>query len=50
MRLAYIIVPISGTVIAIIIMLGYDIDEKRSGEIRKQLSDRQNAAGTPPAP
>jgi len=41
LRLSYIIVPILGTIAAILIMLGYDLDEARSHEIRAQINDRK---------
>ena len=37
LKLAYILVPISGTLIAIISMSGYDLSEQRAHEIREQL-------------
>jgi GPH family glycoside/pentoside/hexuronide:cation symporter len=40
MRLAYIFIPVTGTVIAIFIMLGYDLTEERSLEIREQIAKR----------
>lgn len=43
MRLAYIIVPIIGTSIAIFVMLGYDLNEDRSREIRSELDSRKAA-------
>ncbi len=43
MRLAYIILPALGTLIAIIIMLGYDLTEQRSHEIREQIAQRKKA-------
>ncbi|MEO1716882.1 MAG: MFS transporter [Planctomycetota bacterium] len=44
LRLAYIVVPVSGTVLAIVVMLGYDLTEQRSREIREQI-DARKAAG-----
>ncbi len=41
LRLAYSGLPMLGTLIAIIVMLGYDLDEKRSGEIRQQIEARK---------
>ncbi len=41
MRLAYIITPVTGTVIAIIVMLKYDLTEERSLEIREELAERK---------
>lgn len=43
MRLAYIILPITGTVLAILIMLGYDLTEERSRDIREQIAARKRA-------
>jgi len=43
MRLAYILVPVTGTLIAIFIMLGYDLNEERSNEIREQIAQRKKA-------
>ena len=45
MRLAYIIVPCAGTILAILIMLSYNLDETRSREIRAELESRKS--GTP---
>ena len=47
LRLAYIIVPAVGTLIAMAIMWGYDLDEKRSGEVRRLIDERKavKAAG-----
>ena len=42
MRLAYILFPILGTTIAIIVMSFYDLDEVRSAEIRAQLAERRS--------
>ena len=41
LRLAYIVVPITGTLIAIMVMLGYSLDEARAHEIRDELSRRK---------
>jgi GPH family glycoside/pentoside/hexuronide:cation symporter len=43
LRLAYIIVPAVGTLIAMAIMWGYDLDEKRSGEVRRLIDERKAA-------
>ncbi|MEQ8770017.1 MAG: MFS transporter [Phycisphaerales bacterium] len=43
LRLSYIAVPIVGTVLAILIMLGYGLDEKRVSEIREELAGRKKA-------
>lgn len=45
MRLAYIILPATGTLLAILIMLGYDLTEERSREIREELEARKRPAG-----
>lgn len=47
LRLAYIAVPVVGTLIAIVVMLGYDLNEERSHEIRAQIEARK-AAGLVP--
>lgn len=44
LRLAYIIVPVAGTLIALAVMWGYDLDEKRSEHVRRQLADRKRGA------
>ena len=41
LRLAYILLPVAGTLIAIGVMLGYDLTEQRSREIRQQIADRK---------
>ena len=43
LRLAYILVPISGTIIAMLVMLGYDVSEERAKEIRQQLEQANTA-------
>ncbi|NCX34912.1 MAG: MFS transporter, partial [Proteobacteria bacterium] len=40
LRIAYSSIPIIGTLIAIYVMSDYEIDEKKAGEIRKQLQER----------
>jgi len=45
LRLAYILVPITGTLIAMAFMWRYDIDEARSREIRAQIAARRGAPG-----
>ena len=45
LRLAYSVLPIVGTSIAIIVMWNYDLDEKRSGEIRQQIEARKAGEG-----
>ncbi|MEM9064078.1 MAG: MFS transporter [Planctomycetota bacterium] len=45
LRLSYIILPSVGAFIAILVMLGYDLDEKRSNEIRAQIEARKTATG-----
>ncbi|MEL7482954.1 MAG: MFS transporter [Planctomycetota bacterium] len=46
LRVAYIAVPVSGTVLAILIMLGYDLNEQRAREIRDQIAERKRASGS----
>lgn len=48
LRLAYILVPITGTALAIIIMLRYDVDEHAADQTRRQLA-QQRAAQAPAA-
>ena len=43
LRAAYIIVPVAGTLIAMAIMLGYDVDEARSRAVRRELAQRRQA-------
>jgi GPH family glycoside/pentoside/hexuronide:cation symporter len=43
LKLAYIIVPMSGTLIAIAIMSKYDLSEQKAHEIRQQLEARRGA-------
>ena len=50
MRLAYIIVPVTGTLIAMAVMFGYDITEERSREIRRQVAERKAGAEMAPRP
>ena len=45
LRLAYILLPSAGTLIAIAVMWGYDVTEERSREIRELIAER-NAAAT----
>ncbi|MEL6796328.1 MAG: MFS transporter [Planctomycetota bacterium] len=45
LRLAYIAVPILGTLVAIVVMWGYDLNEERSREIREQIDSRKAAGG-----
>ena len=40
LRIAYSSIPIIGTLIAIYVMSDYEIDEKKAGEIKKQLQER----------
>ncbi len=49
LRLAYIVVPVAGTLIAIAVMWGYDLDEARSREIRRRIAERK-ASDAPPLP
>ncbi|MEM9560102.1 MAG: MFS transporter [Planctomycetota bacterium] len=46
LRLAYTGVPFVGTVLAILIMLGYNLDEERSHDIRRQLDERKASEAT----
>ena len=46
LRLAYILLPIAGTLIAIVIMLGYNLTEERSHEIREQIARHKALAGS----
>jgi len=46
LKLAYILVPISGTLIAIISMSGYDLSEQKAHEIRQQLETRRGKLAT----
>lgn len=41
LRIAYSVVPILGSVLAIWVMRGYDLDERRAREIREQLEQRR---------
>ncbi|MDA8965192.1 MFS transporter [Pseudomonadales bacterium] len=43
LRLAYILVPVCGTLLAILIMRSYDIDEEKAHSIREQLEARRGA-------
>jgi GPH family glycoside/pentoside/hexuronide:cation symporter len=43
LKLAYITVPMSGTLIAIAIMARYDLSEQKAHEIRQQLEARRGA-------
>ena len=43
LRLSYIVIPCVGTIIAILVMRNYDLDEARATEIRTQLDARKNA-------
>jgi GPH family glycoside/pentoside/hexuronide:cation symporter len=46
LKLAYIIVPVTGTIIAMFLMSGYDITEKKAHEIRVDLETRRGARAT----
>ena len=48
LRLAYIVVPVTGTLIAIAIMWRYDVSEEVSREVRLQIAERKKAAGVIP--
>jgi GPH family glycoside/pentoside/hexuronide:cation symporter len=41
LRLAYIVVPVVGTLAALAIMWGYDLDERRSDDVRRQIAQRK---------
>jgi GPH family glycoside/pentoside/hexuronide:cation symporter len=41
LRLAYILVPISGTLIAMAVMKNYDLTEERAHEVRLQLEAKR---------
>ena len=43
LRLAYILVPVTGTLLAIWFMRNYDLDEKRANEIRVTLDNRRQS-------
>jgi len=43
LRMAYIIVPVCGTLLAIFIMRSYDLDEDKAHSIREQLEARRGA-------
>lgn len=45
LRLAYILVPVTGTMIAMAFMWRYDIDEARSREIRERIAARRRSGG-----
>lgn len=47
LRLAYIAVPVGGTIAAILIMLGYNLNEARAHEIRAELEARRAGDGSP---
>lgn len=43
LKLAYILVPMSGTLIAMAVMAGYDLSEQKAHEIREQLEAKRGA-------
>jgi glycoside/pentoside/hexuronide:cation symporter, GPH family len=45
LRIAYILVPIAGTLISMAVMWKYDLTEERSQEIRKQIEERKGGKG-----
>jgi GPH family glycoside/pentoside/hexuronide:cation symporter len=49
MRLAYILIPITGTLFAMAVMWPYDITEERSREIRGQIAARKKLRAPTPA-
>ncbi|MEM6756650.1 MAG: MFS transporter [Planctomycetota bacterium] len=46
LRLAYILTPMIGTAIAMLVMLGYDLDEAKANDIRGRLAERHAASAT----
>ena len=46
LKLAYIVVPMSGTLIAMAVMAGYDLSEQKAHEIRQQLEARRGVRET----
>ncbi len=44
-RVAYTVVPITGTLLAMWVMWGYEITEQRANEIRRKLEQRRGASG-----
>jgi GPH family glycoside/pentoside/hexuronide:cation symporter len=44
LRLAYIIVPTAGTLLAMIVMLRYDLSEQKAHEIRRELEVRRGVS------
>jgi GPH family glycoside/pentoside/hexuronide:cation symporter len=44
LKLAYILVPIIGTLIAMVVMLRYDLDEQKASDIRGELEARRALA------
>ncbi|MEM7232311.1 MAG: MFS transporter, partial [Planctomycetota bacterium] len=46
MRLAYSLVPVVGTILAIVVMWGYDLTEEKAGEIRKELEERRESSAS----
>lgn len=49
LRMAYILVPVTGTMIAMAVMWRYDLSEERSRAIRRQIAERKAARkATPP--
>ncbi|MEM9660956.1 MAG: MFS transporter [Planctomycetota bacterium] len=43
LRLSYILVPVTGTVLAIIVMSGYSLNEEQAAEIREQIASRKQS-------
>jgi Na+/melibiose symporter-like transporter len=41
LKLAYIVIPMSGTIMAMWVMLKYDISEQKAHEIRLQLDEQR---------
>ena len=47
LKLAYILVPMFGTSVALLVMRDYDLSEQKAHEIRAQLEERKASAGQP---
>ena len=45
LKLAYILVPVTGTLIAMAVMARYDLSEQRANEIRVELESRRGRIG-----
>jgi GPH family glycoside/pentoside/hexuronide:cation symporter len=40
-RIAYTMLPIAGTLLAIAVMWNYDLSEEKANEVRRQIEDRK---------